>query len=202
MTASNFDKCMEFVFKHEGGYVNDPRDAGGETNMGISKRSYPNEDIRNMTKARAASIYRRDYWNPLRCDELPSGLDLVAFDAAVNSGHSRAAKWLQSAVGSPADGKVGPNTISAAKSAGVSAVDKAVENRFAFLKTAKNTNTGALLWPTYKNGWTARVEGVRRLAKDMFTKPGNVNTSPVHVEGKSILKIILELIGAIWKKLA
>ena len=105
---ANFEACMAEVFKHEGGYVNDPHDPGGETNMGISKRSYPKENIRGMTRARAAQIYRKDFWDKLKCDDLPAGLDLVAFDAGVNSGPARGAKWLQQAVGVTADGKIGP----------------------------------------------------------------------------------------------
>ena len=77
---ANFEACMAEVFKHEGGYVNDPHDPGGETNMGISKRSYPKENIRGMTRARAAQIYHKDFWDKLKCDDLPAGLDLVAFE--------------------------------------------------------------------------------------------------------------------------
>ena len=158
---ANFEACMAEVFKHEGGYVNDPHDPGGETNMGISKRSYPKEDIRNMTRARAAQIYRRDFWDKLRCDELPAGLDLVAFDAAVNSGPSRGAKWLQQALGVAVDGKVGLATIGAAKNTYTpAAVLRAVGFRRAFLKTLPT-------WERYKNGWTKRLDSVEAVASAM-----------------------------------
>lgn len=158
---TNFDACMTEVFKHEGGYVNDPHDPGGETNLGISKRSYPKEDIRNMTRARAAQIYRRDFWDKLRCDELPAGLDLVAFDAAVNSGPSRGAKWLQQALGVAVDGKVGLATIGAAKNTYTpAAVLRAVGFRRAFLKTLPT-------WERYKNGWTKRLDSVEAVASAM-----------------------------------
>jgi len=158
---ANFDACMTEVFKHEGGYVNDPHDPGGETNLGISKRSYPKEDIRNMTRARAAQIYRRDFWDKLRCDELPAGLDLVAFDAAVNSGPSRGAKWLQQALGVAVDGKVGLATIGAAKNTyAPAAVLRAVGFRRAFLKTLPT-------WERYKNGWTKRLDSVEAVASAM-----------------------------------
>ena len=158
---ANFDACMAEVFKHEGGYVNDPHDPGGETNMGISKRSYPKENIRGMTRARAAQIYRRDFWDKLRCDELPAGLDLVAFDAAVNSGPSRGAKWLQQALGVAVDGKVGLATIGAAKNTYTpAAVLRAVGFRRAFLKTLPT-------WERYKNGWTKRLDSVEAVASAM-----------------------------------
>ncbi|RQP04838.1 MAG: hypothetical protein D1H97_16085 [Paracoccus sp. BP8] len=158
---TNFDRCLAEVLRHEGGYVNDPHDPGGETNMGISKRSYPKEDIKGMTRARAAEIYRRDYWNPVRGDDLPAGLDLVAFDAAVNSGVSRGAKWLQTALGVSADGKIGPQTIAAAKAAHPEAViDRAVSARLAWLRTLKT-------WSRYGKGWTSRVESVREVATAM-----------------------------------
>lgn len=158
---ANFDACMAEVFKYEGGYVNDQHDPGGETNLGISKRSYPKEDIRNMTRARAAQIYRRDFWDKLRCDELPAGLDLVAFDAAVNSGPSRGAKWLQQALGVAVDGKVGLATIGAAKNTYTpAAVLRAVGFRRAFLKTLPT-------WERYKNGWTKRLDSVEAVASAM-----------------------------------
>lgn len=158
---ANFEACMAEVFKHEGGYVNDPHDPGGETNLGISKRSYPKEDIRNMTRARAAQIYRRDFWDKLRCDELPDGLDLVAFDAAVNSGPSRGAKWLQQALGVAADGKVGMATIGAAKNTyAPAAVMRAIGFRRAFLKTLPT-------WERYKNGWNKRLDSVEAVASAM-----------------------------------
>lgn len=177
---ANFDACLAKVLEHEGGYVNDPRDAGGETNFGISKRSYPKEDIRGMTRTRAAEIYRRDYWSAVRGDELPAGLDLVAFDAAVNSGVSRGAKWVQSAVGASPDGKIGPATIAAANMAHTqTAIDRACDARLAFLRSAKNTKTGALLWPTYGKGWSRRVADVRDTAQLMtVARPVPKPTTP------------------------
>lgn len=158
---ANFDACMAEVFKYEGGYVNDQHDPGGETNMGISKRSYPKENIRGMTRARAAQIYRRDFWDKLRCDELPAGIDLVAFDAAVNSGPARGAKWLQQALGVAVDGKVGLATIGAAKNTyAPAAVLRAIGFRRAFLKTLPT-------WDRYKNGWTKRLDSVEAVASAM-----------------------------------
>lgn len=88
-------RCLDFVLKWEGGYVNDPGDPGGETKYGISKRAYPTVDIRNLTKDEASSLYNRDYWIPCGCDTLEYPLNLVVFDSAVNCGVSRAKKWLK-----------------------------------------------------------------------------------------------------------
>ena len=158
---ANFEACMAEVFKHEGGYVNDPHDPGGETNMGISKRSYPKENIRGMTRERAAQIYRKDFWDKLKCDDLPAGLDLVAFDAGVNSGPARGAKWLQQAVGVTADGKVGPATLMAAKSTyAPAAVMRAVGFRKSFLMQLPT-------WERYKRGWLDRLASIEKVAGEM-----------------------------------
>lgn len=158
---SNFDRCMNEVFAHEGGYVNDPHDTGGETNMGISKRAYPHEDIKGMTRARAAEIYRRDYWDAVRGDDLPFGLDLCAFDGAVNSGVSRGAKWVQQALGVEADGKIGPATLAAARSTYVpAAIQRAVAFRTSFLKQLPG-------WAHFGNGWASRMKAVEAEALSM-----------------------------------
>ena len=162
---ANFSRCMEHVFAFEGGLVNNKDDPGGLTNMGISQRSYPKEDIRNMTKARAAAIYRRDYWDAVRGDDLPAGLDLVAFDAAVNSGVSRGAKWLQTALGAEADGKIGPVTLARASVAPIPAtIERAIDLRMGFLRGLKN-------WRTFGKGWQRRVDAVEVLALDMASQP-------------------------------
>lgn len=90
----SFEQALKFVLEREGGYVNDPADPGGETKYGISKKSYPNVDIRHLTPELAAVIYQSDYWAPAGCDDLEPGLALVVFDTAVNCGKSRAVEWL------------------------------------------------------------------------------------------------------------
>lgn len=108
--------AIQLVLKHEGGYVNDPVDPGGETNFGISKRSYPNEDIKNMTPERATEIYQRDYW---RFDAIQNQrLANCVMDSAVNQGLGAAIRMLQRAAGvQPADGKWGPQTSAACNNA-------------------------------------------------------------------------------------
>lgn len=92
MHVSNFDAAFATIVGVEGGYVNDPNDPGGETNFGISKRAYPDEDIRALTLERAKELYRRDYWDRLNCEALPWDRALLIFDAAVNQGQSYAGK--------------------------------------------------------------------------------------------------------------
>lgn len=108
-----FDDAFELLIGHEGGYVNNPADPGGETRFGISKRAYPGEDIKAMTLARAKTLYLRDYWGPAGCDGVPSAIRFDLFDMAVNSGTRAAIKCLQGAAGCAADGVLGPNTLQA-----------------------------------------------------------------------------------------
>lgn len=107
-----FDEAVEQVLKHEGGYVNDPDDAGGETNYGISKRAYPDLDIANLTIEDAKNIYEKDYWEKAKCHLLPFELRYIHFDTAVNMGISRANKILQESIGGVGvDGIIGPQTL-------------------------------------------------------------------------------------------
>jgi len=110
---ANFDRIFEIVVGNEGGYVNDPDDAGGETKFGISKRSYPKEDIPNLTIDRAKYIYNRDFWNILKCDQIINDqVALNIFDFAINAGTIPAAKIVQRVVNCKADGVIGPDTLS------------------------------------------------------------------------------------------
>lgn len=107
----NFDEAVYLILKHEGGYVNNPNDTGGETNFGISKRAYPDLDIAALTAFDAQDIYKRDFWDKVKGDKLPAGLDLMVFDFAVNAGVSRASKVLQKIIGAKADGIIGSKTL-------------------------------------------------------------------------------------------
>jgi lysozyme family protein len=147
----SFDLAFEHVINIEGGYVNDPHDPGGETRYGISKRAYPNVDIKQLTLAEAKEIYRRDYWSRIRGDELPAGIALCLFDYAVNSGLSQAIRTLQRSLGVTADGDFGPATMAAlkARNARTLIVDFQAE-RMLFL-TKLDT------FSTYGRGWSRRV---------------------------------------------
>jgi lysozyme family protein len=112
---TNFDACLAHLLKHEGGFVNHPSDPGGATNLGVTQavwedwidRAVSEENMRALTPAKVAPLYREMYWDRIKGDKLPSGVDYLVFDAAVNSGASRAAKWLQTTVGAVADGAIG-----------------------------------------------------------------------------------------------
>lgn len=108
-------RCIQFVISEEGRLVYNPRDPGGLTKYGISQRAYPNVDIRALTYDDAAAIYRRDYWNAIRGDALPPGLDLIVLDCAVNMGQGTAIKLLQEAAQVTIDGVLGEKTLAAAR---------------------------------------------------------------------------------------
>ena len=116
---TTFDEIVEQVLEHEGGYVDDPTDSGGETNFGISKRAYPDEDIKGLTVERAKELYKRDYWDRFRVSELPSRIRHIYVDMCINMGGRRATKILQEACNSKnsykidVDGGIGKNTIKA-----------------------------------------------------------------------------------------
>jgi len=97
----NFDKAFKFILKWEGGYSNDKDDLGGETKYGISKRSYPNLDIKNLTIEMAKEIYKKNYWDKLGCDKLSFPMDIIAFDTSVNMGISTANELLKNSNGDP-----------------------------------------------------------------------------------------------------
>ncbi|QDP68083.1 MAG: putative glycosyl hydrolase [Prokaryotic dsDNA virus sp.] len=111
----NFEEAVDVVLKHEGGYNFDYRDPGGETNYGISKRAYPELDIKSLTKGHAKYLYERDYWVKLKCSGLPSSVRLIVFDCGVNQGVNFATRSLQECLKVKVDGIIGPITLEAAE---------------------------------------------------------------------------------------
>jgi lysozyme family protein len=107
-----FNWIIKFVLDAEGGYTNDPVDPGGETNYGIDKRSHPNVDIKNLTVEQAKEIYWNEYWLKFSCDRFEKPVGEVYFDSCVNTGAKQSNKFLQRAVGTEADGIIGPKTVS------------------------------------------------------------------------------------------
>ena len=146
-----FDEAFEILIGHEGGYVNDKRDPGGETKYGISKRSYPREDIKAMTLERAKAIYLRDFWRPAGCDRIGDALAFDLFDLAVNSSVKTAIKTLQRALGVADDGVIGPVTMRAAAAmSGTRAQARFAGARLAYLADLPT-------FATFGRGWTRRV---------------------------------------------
>jgi lysozyme family protein len=115
----NFHDCLIMLLKHEGGFVNHPRDPGGITNLGVTKRVYEEwigrkvteEEMRNLQPQDVRDLYKTRYWDKCKCDDLPSGLDWAVFDWAVNSGTSRSAKAVQKVCGAERDGVIGSKTL-------------------------------------------------------------------------------------------
>jgi lysozyme family protein len=157
----NFDLAVDAVLAHEGGYVEDPHDPGGATKWGISNRSYPDIDIAKLTKADARDIYHNDYWQAMRCDELPSGLDLLVFDAAVNQGQGAATIMLQQAVGAQVDGIIGPRTMDKAQ---VGNIENAIRELVA-LRAVKYGNIAT--FPRYGLGWMRRLAYMHQRALEI-----------------------------------
>ena len=147
----NFDQSFQKLIGHEGGYVNNPADPGGETKFGISRRSYPLEDIKRMTLDRAKVLYQRDYWGPAGCDAVPDGIKSDLFDTAVNSGVATAIRLLQNAVGAAPDGMLGPKTLQAINDMPA----PRLVARFNGWRLAFMANTPQ--WDTFSRGWVRRI---------------------------------------------
>ena len=146
-----FEKAVEIVLRKEGGYVNNPHDPGSETKFGISKRAYPHLDIMELTRDEAKEIYRKDYWEKIRADEMPSSLRLIYFDAAVNQGVPAAIKMLQETVGVKQDGIIGIQTM-----AFVNNMDSP-ELVFAYAMARHNRYIKNKNWDVFGRGWSWRL---------------------------------------------
>lgn len=159
----NFDKAFELLIGHEGGYTQNPKDAGnwtgGKVGVGINKgtkygiaaNSYPNLDIKNLTLDQAKAIYKRDYWDKVKGDHLHPELAFHVFDMAVNSGVSRGIKLLQKTVGTGEDGIIGPKTLTAANAMNVNqAVQVYNANRLQFYISLSS-------FSIFGKGWVNRV---------------------------------------------
>ena len=168
----NYQHCLEMILHHEGGYVNHPKDPGGETNLGVTKRVYEEwggtKDMKDLTVEDVAPIYEKNYWGRVKGDELPSGLDLCVFDFGVNAGTGRAAKYLQNMVGATADGAIGPATLRAVNAyiqveGLAAAIDTYQSNRQGYYESLKT-------FETFGRGWTRRntetTSSAQKLAKN------------------------------------
>jgi lysozyme family protein len=169
---SNFEQCLEWLLKHEGGFVDHPDDPGGMTNKGITAATYgrwlnevmdvdteiTEELMRNIPDNHVEAIYREEYWNRIAGDKLPPGLDWSIFDWAVNSGTGRAARALQREIGVAADGGIGPVTLAAvAKKDTLELIEGIYQKRQTFYEKLST-------FDTFGTGWTRRNEETKEQA--------------------------------------
>jgi lysozyme family protein len=173
VSASRFDHAVELVLQHEGGFVHHAQDPGGATKFGITRETLSRvrrrpatiEDVRALTRAEAVAVYRRLYWDAVRGDDLPPGLDLAVFDLAVNSGPARAVRMLQTVLGVAVDGIVGPVTLEAAWQAEpADTIRRLTRARLGFLGRLAT-------WPVFERGWRRRVLAVEQGALRLASSP-------------------------------
>jgi lysozyme family protein len=181
--ADRFDICLAFTLRAEGGYVDDPADPGGATNMGITLATYRQwsddpalgaAQVKDLTLRTARAIYRSLYWNPLRADALPVGVDLSVFDMGVNAGIWRSARLLQQALGfsgDEVDGCVGPETLEAAEKRNPRAlVEDLTGRQIAYYRSLSD-------FSIFGAGWFNRAEARRRAALAMIDEAGQTATA-------------------------
>lgn len=186
MTAQNYSKALKTVLVYEGGKVDDPQDPGGRTNQGViqrvyngwrKKRNLPQRDVYLMEPHERDAIYREGYWDLIRGDELPGGIDIVVFDGAVNSGPTQSVKWLQRALNMKrVDGDLGPATLEAilAHPDHDKLVADILTRRMYFLQALKT-------WKRFGRGWKNRVDQVRKIGQAWAT--GSVGPVPFATPG-------------------
>jgi len=166
---SDWQKSFELMLKSEGGFVNNPSDPGGMTNLGVTKATWENwvgrqsneSEMRSLTADKVEPLYRKKYWDAVRGDELKSGISYLCFDLAVNAGVGRSIKTLQSAVGVPADGGFGPITMNAVQSIDpVQLIERFSQIKEDFYKSLSTFNV-------FGKGWLNRVAKVKAEALTM-----------------------------------
>ena len=162
----NFDECLKMLLHHEGGYVNHPSDPGGETNLGVTKKVYQEwggtKDMKDLTVEDVAPIYKKNYWDRCKCDDLESGIDWVVFDWAVNSGTGRSAKAIQKICGAAQDGAIGPKTLALI---GKQNTQYVIEE---FGKIRQDFYESLKTFDTFGKGWTRRNKETTAKALEMI----------------------------------
>lgn len=165
---ANFEKALTLVLEHEGGYVNHPKDPGGATMKGVTQAVYDAyrklrgrgvQSVKLISEEELRAIYKFQYWDKVQGDFLPAGVDYAVFDFAVNSGVSRAAKYLQAVLGVAQDGQIGAKTLAGITSP-ANTINALCDRRMGFLRNLKT-------FLTFGKGWTRRVQGVRAHALEM-----------------------------------
>jgi lysozyme family protein len=164
---NNFKECLNLVLKSEGGWVNNPNDPGGETNLGVTKRvweeyvGHPVKTLKDLSKDDVAPLYELKYWRPCYCEVLPRGLDFVVFSMGVNAGPGRSVKLLQQSIGCVPDGVIGPKTRELISSSnGADIIKKFSETRREYYRALKT-------FPIFGKGWLARVDHEEATALNM-----------------------------------
>ena len=166
----NFEKSLELVLAHEGGYVHHALDPGGRTNLGVTQRVWEDyvghkvdeQTMRSLTKELVAPLYKSRYWDAVHGDQLPSGADYLAFDFSVNAGFFRAIKTIQRALNITADGIISPVTLKAIQDANA----EEFINNFAAAK--ERFYRGLANFPTFGRGWLNRVAESKKAAEGMI----------------------------------
>ena len=166
----NFQKSLALLLKSEGGFVNHPSDPGGMTNLGVTRRAWESyvqrqvdeAEMRGLTPEIVAPFYKARYWDACKCDQLPLGVDYAVFDFAVNAGVSRASKTMQAALGTAADGIVGPATLGVAVNADP---DEFLEK---FSAAKEHFYRGLQTFDVFGKGWLRRVSEVKQTAEGMI----------------------------------
>lgn len=165
----NFERSLKFVLKHEGGWFDHPKDPGGATMKGIIQRVYEKfkgrsvtkDELRNISDDEVKTIYKENYWNPMKCDDLPYGTDHIVFDAAVNTGLRQATLFCQRAAGVNDDGALGPVTIGAMQEV----TPKDFILRFSYYK--EKFYRALKTFQYFGNGWINRTNKVKAEALAM-----------------------------------
>ena len=167
---NNYEFSLAQVLKSEGGYVNNPKDPGGETNMGVTKAAWstwlkrtilPGE-MAQLTHADIIPFYKALYWDKSYCNQLPTGIDYMVFDASVNMGVGQSIRLLQRSLGCVSDGVIGPNTMKAINDADVKTlIDKFSAQKEMFYKSLAT-------FATFGKGWLRRVAEVKQIALSML----------------------------------
>lgn len=166
----NWTQSLAKVLESEGGFVNHPRDPGGATKYGITKATYENwlgrrvtlDQMKALTVVQVAPIYKANYWDKVRADELPDGIDLLMFDFAVNAGVSRAVRIAQKVVGVKADGVIGPVTLGAIRDTDpLTFIQEYTDRKLSFYRRLKT-------YDVFGRGWETRSEKTQIAALNLF----------------------------------
>ncbi len=190
-----FNTSLDETLKWEGGYSNHPDDPGGSTMKGVTQARYdgyrkdhglPTRSVKNIQLDEVRTIYRKYYWDVVKGDLLPSGVDLAVFDFAVNSGPSRAAEYLQKIVKVEVDGKIGPATLEAVSRQNPRVlIETLCDKRLAFLQRLS-------IWPTFGKGWGRRVAGIRKAALKLSDYTPVVSPTPGQKVSESPLSRLIK----------